>query len=386
MTIVEVTAAQFGTGRSGGGERHAVEFISELARHEPVVFAHAAPIGSAPSRAEELPCPAHTWSMPPLFTETNPIPSLGSWGLVGGFLRSHRRELEFIHVHNLRTAVSTQWMLLAYLRKKGDGTRILLTDLGARFFPAPSLTARMADYYVPISRVSEQYLLDLAVRPSCVVPTAVSAPFLSNGLRPFDQRPVDLLFVGRIVPWKRPDRVLRLAADLKVRLGRAVPTVIAGAAVDPAFLADLRRRAEELKIGHDVTFVTGPTDEALIELYDRSKVYCMASDSTDTYGRRHRYPELSSITVLEAAARGTPALANRIPAAEEQVRDGVTGRLVDPFGGPACLQAAEDLLTSLSRWSRLSAGAHEFVASERTYPRTVASFREFLRSIREGAS
>src|ERR1700691_6302688 len=190
MTIVEVTAAQFGAGRSGGGERHAVEFIRELSKHESVVASFGVREGRPVPPPTELGCPARFLSFPPFLSETNPIPRPASWGVIGSYLRTHRGEVEFVHVHNLRTAISTLWLFLTYLRKKDDGIRILLTDLGARFVPMPHLTASMVDYYVPISRVSEAQLLALGPRPSCVVPTAVSAPFLVGEVRPFSERPI----------------------------------------------------------------------------------------------------------------------------------------------------------------------------------------------------
>jgi glycosyltransferase involved in cell wall biosynthesis len=386
MTIVEVTAAPFGAGRSGGGERHAVEFIRELSKHEPVVASFGVPDRHPTVSPTELGCPARFVSFPPLLSETNPIPRAATWGLIGAYLRTHKGEVEFVHVHNLRTAMSSLWIFLAYLRKKDDRIRIVLTDLGARFFPLPQLTAAMVDYYAPISHVSEEALLTLGRRPSCVVPTAVSAPFLAGQPSPFSERSIDLLFVGRIVPWKRPDRVIELTKALTQRLARPVRTVVAGAAIDPEFLVDLRRRATELGVAENVEFVVGPSDGELLELYSRAKVYCLASDHVDVHGRRHAFPELSSITTLEAAARGTPALANRIPAALEQVHDGVTGFLVQPFGGPGTVEVAERLLTDSAAWSSASRAARTFVETERTYPATVGVFRGFLSQIRSGAA
>jgi glycosyltransferase involved in cell wall biosynthesis len=386
LTILEVTAAPFGAGRAGGGERHAIEFIRELSRHEPVVASYAVRARKSAPAVGEVLCPAHFISFPPVFSTTNPLPGFASWGVIGSYLRTHRGEIEFVHVHNLRTAMSTLWLLLTYLRKKDDHLRILLTDHGARFFPLPQLTIQMVDAYVPVSRQSEQLLLKLAERPSRIVPTAVSSEFLDGRPLGFSERSIHLLWVGRFVPWKRPDRVLQLTADLGRRLQRPVQTVITGAGVDPAFLGELRRRAQELGITDNVRFVVGPSDAELIALYSHAKVYCLASDTVDMYGRHNALPELSPITVLEAAARGTPALANGIPAGAEQVREGVTGHLVSPFGGPHSIDLAERMVTDPAHWTTLSTGAREFVERERTYPQTVQRFRAFLTELRRNAA
>lgn len=384
MTILEITATTFGPGRRGGGERHPTEFIRELSRHEPVMAGFALPDGEPAPIEPFVRIPAWFGGLPAAVSPTNPLPSFAAVGTLGAYLREHARDIEFVHVHNLRTAVSTLTLFLAYLRRKGGRMRILLTDHGARFFPVPSFTARLVDYWVPISSYSEELLQRLARHPSRVVPAAVTGSFLAGDCPPFASRTVDLLFTGRLVPWKRPEKVLDLAARLTRQLGRPVQVVLAGAELDPAFTAYLRRRAEVLHLGASVSIELGPTDERLRELYQHAKVYCFPSDIVDTFGRRHPFPELSSATLLEAAALGTPALANRIPASVEQVRSGSTGFVVDGLDSDQGVARAQELLEP-GTWSDRSRDARRFVQSERTYPAIVATFREFLNAIRTGA-
>lgn len=385
MTILEVTAAPFGPGREGGGERHPTWFAEELARFEPVVFAFADAAVEPPGRGR-LPIPARSLDLPPFLTPTNPLPRLASLGAIEGYLRSHAGEIEFVHVHNLRTAMASLWLLLASLRKKGDRFRVILTDHGARFFPWPRLTARMVDYYAPVSHYSDRILQALARRPSRVVPAAVSTAFVRAGPPPpWSARDIDLLFVGRIVPWKRPERVIDLAARASARLGRPVRAVIAGAVGDRGFWDALQRKAAGHSGSLGIEFVANPPDAALVELYGRARLFVFASDPVDSFGRRHAAPELSSATVLEAAARGTPAVAGRIPAALENVRDGETGILVDAFDGESTRDRVCDLLRGGPAWQRLSDAANAYVMGERTYPRIVERFRAYLEDIRRGA-
>ena len=384
MTILEVTATTFGPLRTGGGERHPTEFLRELSKHETVVASYALPATESPVFEPFVRVPARFGSLPTLLTPSNPLPWWGAARTISGYLRDHDGEVEFVHIHNLRTAVATLWTFLAYLRKKHDRIRILLTDHGARFFPAPQLSARWVDYWVPVSRLSELQLLALAPHPSRVVPAAVSDRFLDTPPRSFDERPLDLLFAGRIAPWKRPERVLDLAARLRARLGRPISTVLAGGVVDTAFVNFLHRHAESLDLGPEVEFRLGPTDGELLQLYSRAKVYCFPSDTIDTFGRRHPFPELSSATVLEAAALGTPTLANRIPAAEEQVQQGVTGYVVAGIDSVEGVERAATLLQEPTAWTSVSRAARAYVLAERTYPRIVDRFRGFLGEIRGG--
>jgi glycosyltransferase involved in cell wall biosynthesis len=57
----------------------------------------------------------------------------------------------------------------------------------------------------------------------------------------------------------------------------------------------------------------------------------------------------------EAAVRGRPVVASRIPALEEVVDDGVTGRLVDPEDPDAWADALADVLTAPDQGARMGA-------------------------------
>lgn len=386
MSILEVTATAFGPGREGGGERHPLGFATELSRHEPVVFAcsGALPTGTGP--VERLAVPATGWVARPFLTPTNPMPSLRTAQVIGRYLREHAGEVEFVHIHNLRTAMGTLWVLLSHLRRRGDRFHVILTDHGARFFPWPGLTARLVDYFAPVSRYSESILLSWARRPSRVIPACVSDAFVGPDPVPnWSARDLDLLFTGRVVSWKRPERLLTLARDLAPELGRPVRGAIAGAVADPELWAQLRRQAEALAPRVTIEFAPNPSDQEMLVLYRRSRLFVFASDRIDARGRRHPAPELSSATVLEAAAGGAPAVAGRFPAALENIREGESGLFVGAWEGQPTARTVSAVLDDPAAWQRLSAGARAYVLAERTYPRAVARFREFLQDIRRGA-
>ncbi len=386
MTILEVTAAPFGPGREGGGERHPTWFAAELARHEPVLFAYADPGGTKGLEAGHRPIPSRYFDLPPFLTATNPIPRLQGASTIRSVLRENAGDIDFVHVHNLRTASATLWILLAELRKHGDGFRVILTDHGARFFPWPTLTARMVDYYAPVSRFSEAILQALAPHPSRIIPAAVSTAFTAAPPPPdWSERSIDLLFVGRVVPWKRPERLLELAARTSERLGRSIRVVVAGAVGDRWFWDSLRERARRLAPRVAAEFWANPPDQDLIGLYRRAKIFVFASDPVDSLGRRHAAPELSSATILEAASQGTPTLARRLPASEENIRDGVTGAIVDALESGPALDRTVELLESPVTWSHYASAARAYVLAERTYPRIVEQFRGYLDDIRRGA-
>lgn len=361
-------------------------FAAELARHESVTFACAA-VGepNGPIRPG-LVFPVLAGAYPPFGTRTNPWPRAGAAIALRSFLRAHVGEVEFVHVHNLRTAIATLGIVLSFLRKRGDRFRLLLTDHGARFFPWPRLTARMVDGYAPVSHYSESILQALARRPSRVIPAAVAPAFADGSAVPgWADRDLDLLFTGRIAAWKRPEAVLELAGRLATLQGRTVRVGIAGSVADRGLWDHLAERAARLRPSVEAEFVPHPPDDELRRLYGRAKLFVFASDAVDTFGRTHPAPELSSATVLEAASQGTPALARRIPAAVENVVEGRTGRIVDGFDTPSAVAAAAELIDRREVWQPLSEGARTYIAEERTYPRIVERFRGFLEEFRRGA-
>lgn len=122
-----------------------------------------------------------------------------------------------------------------------------------------------------------------------------------------------LLYLGRLKRYKGVDLVLEAVAQLRAR-GVAVRFVIAGTGDDQP---RLEARARELELGEAVEFA-GFVDEARkLELLQRSWVHVLTSPK-----------EGWGLTVIEAAACGTPTVASDAPGLRDSVRDGVTGRLV----------------------------------------------------------
>lgn len=133
------------------------------------------------------------------------------------------------------------------------------------------------------------------------------------------------LFVGRLLPHKGVDELLRAApAD--------VPVEIVGPAPDPRYLADLRA----LAAGKNVRFRHDCDDAALVAAYRRAACVVLPSVYRGMYGDETRVPELLGQTLLEGMACGACAVATRVASLPEVVDEGVTGFLVPP-NNPAAL-------------------------------------------------
>jgi glycosyltransferase involved in cell wall biosynthesis len=368
VTIIEATARPFGPRFRGGGERYPLEIARELSKRESVLFV------STQDRFDTTLEGVATvglrgWSLagPPFFSPLNPIPTPRTLLQIKGLFEAHTDDLEFLHLHNLRTAFCAAWLSIAKSQSFRSRFHIILTDHGARFAPFPRQLARGVDFYAAVSRFSLWQLQSWAMRPGAIVPPFVPSSLLdlSNRMKDTD-RDIDLLYLGRITPWKRADLLLQLIPTIEDILGHSIHVVIAGSPSDPAYLAQLRSIVTRRVTRSKVDFVLQPDDISVAKLYARSRLFALLSTNRDSKGRRLPVPELAGATPLEAAAFGTPSVVSALPGLDEQVLTGRTGFLVDPYKSNATSTLIASVLSDESRWKTLSSNASNFVRTERT--------------------
>jgi D-inositol-3-phosphate glycosyltransferase len=134
-----------------------------------------------------------------------------------------------------------------------------------------------------------------------------------------------LLQLGRMVPRKGVDNVIRAVAKLATEHGvRARLLVVGGATRDPDAdampeLARLAAIAEAEGVGEQVTFV-GRRDRAELKTYYNAADIFVSTPWYEPFG----------ITPLEAMACGVPVVGSRVGGIKFSVRDGETGYLVPP--------------------------------------------------------
>ncbi|HUI48821.1 MAG TPA: glycosyltransferase family 4 protein [Acidimicrobiia bacterium] len=157
----------------------------------------------------------------------------------------------------------------------------------------------------------------LRLRPSniTVVPPGVDPSFRPAGVR--DPDPL-VLAVGRLVPVKRFDVLIDALADVKLRRPD-LRAVIVGEGYERE---NLERRIAELGAQQWISLPGRVDDATLLDLYNRAWVLASAS--------RH---EGWGMTITEAGACRTPAVATRIAGHSDAIVDGVTGLLVDDEKG-----------------------------------------------------
>lgn len=140
------------------------------------------------------------------------------------------------------------------------------------------------------------------------------------------------LFVGQLLPHKRPDFLVRAFHVLRTYLAPGSALVLAGADRVPRYAAAVRQFAAELALP-DVRFAGEVSDGALAALYAGAAVFVTASEH-----------EGFCAPLVEAMQAGLPVVARRFAAVPETL-DGA-GLLLKPEDGPAVF--AEAMLAAAS--------------------------------------
>ena len=170
-----------------------------------------------------------------------------------------------------------------------------------------------------------------------VVPPGIDPQFSPGG----ERSPVPLVVaVGRLVPVKHFDRLLRIMARVREQQPDATLTIV-GEGYERRNLDEVVR---ELDAESWVTFAGRITDDELVDLYRRAWVVASAS-SHEGWG----------MTLTEAAACGTPAVATRISGHLDAVAEGTGGLLAED--DRALRDHLVTVLSDTEARDRLSAGA-----------------------------
>lgn len=151
-----------------------------------------------------------------------------------------------------------------------------------------------------------------------VVPPGIDARFCADPSQPRSDTPL-LVTVGRLTPYKGHDRVIRAVHRMR-RSDRDTPSVSATRLVvigDGEDRARLQALVNSLDAGDWCRLTGRVDDDSLVAWYRRAWAVVSASES-----------EGWEMTLTEAAACGTPAVASDIDGHRDAVADGSTGHLV----------------------------------------------------------
>ena len=155
-----------------------------------------------------------------------------------------------------------------------------------------------------------------------------------------------ILFVGRIVPLKGIDNLLKAMTYLE-RKQRIKLAVIGGDEHSQAEMQRLKNLSRSLNIGESVTFL-GLVKQEMLPFFYSAADLCVVPSYYESFG----------LVVLESLACGTPVVATKVGGAESVIRHGETGYVVTD-NNPCYLA------DKIARLLSTSNGNREFVASVR---------------------
>lgn len=309
--IEVVVRTSFAQGHPAHAHRDGYQVVRKAGRY--LVFPRAA-VSEAAGRYGERDGLVEIWNGMPFFS---PLWARGP------------RVVFLHHVH----AEMWDMVLPPNLARLGDA-------LESRLAPRIYRRSRM----ITLSPSSKQEMLDLGFRDDLVdvVPPGVDARFTPGGERSAEPLVVG---VGRLVPVKRFDRLIRAVVAAR----RSAPRLrleLIGTGPERAALQSL---VSELDAEDYVHFAGRVSDDALVDIY-RSAWAVASSSVREGWG----------MTLTEAAACGTPAVATRIAGHVDAVAEGQSGLLADDDADLARQLAR--LCTDDALRSRLSAGALQHAA------------------------
>jgi glycosyltransferase involved in cell wall biosynthesis len=215
--------------------------------------------------------------------------------------------------------------------KLGNTVERRIAPLAYRRTPIITLSSSSKDDIV------EQ--LRLPARNIEVVPPGIDPMFTPGGDKATDPL---LVAVGRLVPVKRYDQLIRAVAEARRRQPRLSLTIV-GEGYERERLNQL---ILELDLADCITYAGRVSEAELVALYRRAWLVVSAS-AREGWG----------MSLTEAAACGTPAVATRIVGHSDAVIDGETGVLVDPGDAVALGAAIADLVAGSARRERLGKNA-----------------------------
>lgn len=222
---------------------------------------------------------------------------------------------------------------------------------------------------------SVRELVPSASLPTCVAPPTDDQFVPDVALDDIEARaaetPFRVVFLGALVPRKRPDALVDALAGLD---GEWRATLV-GPHPNARFVARVRRRCRRRGVAARVT-LTGPlSSDDVAAVLRRS--HALALPSTH---------EGFGIAALEGMGFGLPAVVTQAGGATDLVTHGETGFLVPPGGVGAVYAALSTLATDRTRLARMGRAARRRYDAHPPWPETVDRIRSFFARITDGTA
>jgi glycosyltransferase involved in cell wall biosynthesis len=200
---------------------------------------------------------------------------------------------------------------------------------------AAAAVVREFDSVVVRGSGAEAYIRRIGYRGSMATITGSVEP--AGRWRGFDSRAIDIVFVGRLCEYKRPDRFVAAIAEV----AKVLPAVRAVMIGDGPDAAAVKAQADALGIASNVQFLGKRSD--VDRLLAQSRVFLLTS----------RWEGLS-IAMIEAMAAGAVPVVADVGDLADFVENGTTGFLVAPDDIAGYARGCVQALSSEQAWTGLS--------------------------------
>jgi colanic acid/amylovoran biosynthesis glycosyltransferase len=171
--------------------------------------------------------------------------------------------------------------------------------------------------FIAVSQAIRQQAIevyDIPAEKIAVLHIGVDHQAFSPGKTPIYQRPLRVLFVGRLVEKKAASILIRAMEIVQRQLAKAELTIVG----DGPQRVELEQLANKLKV--DVNFLGEATNTAVRENLHEARIFCLPS-ITASNGDAEGLP----IVLLEAQACGLPVVTSARGGRDEGIAEGVTG-------------------------------------------------------------
>jgi glycosyltransferase involved in cell wall biosynthesis len=232
---------------------------------------------------------------------------------------------------------------------------------------------RSVDAAVCPSRATQRAVSRLASLPGVVAwpgrgrfDPRISAAEIRERAR---EGPLELLFVGNLVPRKGLDDLVRGLA----RVDGEWRLTVVGSASDPGHVAEVRELIDDAGLGDRVRFTGWLDDDALASRFERAHLLAVPS-----------HHEGFGIAYLEGMGFGLPPIASADGGAADLVTDGRTGFLVAPDDPGAITRAVGSVIDDRASLAELGVAARERYERHPTRDETAGRIRAFLETRIDG--
>ena len=231
------------------------------------------------------------------------------------------------------------------------------------------------EYKKPDLRIPQQIMapsIDPISPKNMDLPEEVIARYLDQYRVPTDKPFITQ--VSRFDPWKDPEGVLKVFELVKQQVDCRLVYCYNMSADDPEGVKIYKRMLQTAKPyldSGDVLFIRGD-DPVLVNVLQRTSSVILQKSTREGFG----------LTVTEAMWKGTPVVASNVGGIPTQIKDGVTGFLVEPLDLDGCAEKVVALLEDTALAARLGQQAREYARENFLIPRHLLDYLNLLLSLK----